>query len=127
MLEGFTAGQSVLFYDAASGRQLVQKYMVVGFGGEFDPSTVHVTVHNGSGQPGAASAMADYLRQRGFTIVSTGNAASFNNPRTRVRGVDKNVVGEVAKRLPVKDVDESTGDVDGADIDIVVGSDYRAQ
>ena len=127
VLEGFTAGQSVLFYDAANGRQLVQKYMVVGFGGEFDPSTVHVTVHNGSGQPGAASAMADYLRQRGFTIVSTGNAASFNNARTRVKGVDKNVVGEVAKRLPIKDVDETTGDVDGADIDIVVGSDYRAQ
>lgn len=126
-LEGFTDGQSVLFYDAANGRPLVQKYMVAGFGGEFDPSTVHVTVHNGSGQPGAASALADYLRQRGFNVVSTGNAASFNNARTRVKGTDKNVVGEVVKRLPIKDVDESTGDVDGADIDIVIGSDYRAQ
>ena len=127
VLEGFTDGQSVLFYDSAAGRPLVQKYMVVGFGGEFDPSTVHVTVHNGSGQPGAASALADYLRQRGFDVIATGNAASFDNAKTRVKGTDKTVVAEVAKRLPIKDVDESTGDVDGADIDIVIGRDYRAQ
>lgn len=127
VLDGFTDGQSVLLYDAANGRQIVQKYMVVGFGGEFDPSTVHVTVLNGSGQPGAASAMADYLRQRGFDVVSTGNAAKFGNARTRVMGLDKTVVAEVAKRLPVKNADQSTGNVDGADIDVVVGSDYRAQ
>jgi LCP family protein required for cell wall assembly len=127
VLEGFTDGQTVLFYDAANGRKLVQKYMVVGFGGEFDPSTVHVTVHNGSGQPGVASAMADYLRQRGFDVVSTGNAPKFGSARTRVKGIDKKIVAEVAKRLPVKDADQSTGDVDGADIDVVVGSDFRAQ
>jgi LCP family protein required for cell wall assembly len=127
VLDGFTDGQSVLFYDAATGRPVVQKYMVVGFGNEFDPSTVHVVVHNGSGQPGAASAMADYLRQRGFNVVSTGNASSFNNPRTKVTGADKNVAGQVAKQLPVKDADVETGDVTGGDIEIVIGRDYRAQ
>jgi LCP family protein required for cell wall assembly len=127
VLEGFTDGQSVLFYDAATGRPVVKKYMVVGFGNEFDPSTVHVVVHNGSGQPGAASAMADYLRQRGFNVVSTGNASTFNNPRTKVTGADKNVAGQVAKQLPVKDADVETGDVTGGDIEIVIGRDYRAQ
>jgi hypothetical protein len=101
--------------------------MVVGFSGQFDPSTVHVVVHNGSGQPGAASALADYLRQRGFDVVSTGNAPTFNNPKTTVKGADKNVAGEVAKRLPMKDADIATGDVDGGDIEIVIGRDYRAQ
>lgn len=127
VLEGFTDGESVLFYDAANGRPVVQKYIVAGFGNEFDPSTVHVIVHNGSGQPGAASALADYLRQRGFNVVSTGNASSFDNPKTRVTGVDKNVAGEVAKRLPVKDADVTTGTVDGGDIEIVIGRDFRAQ
>jgi len=127
VLEGFTDGQSVLFYDAAAGKPIVQKYMVVGFSGEFDPSTVHVVVHNGSGQPGAASALADYLRQEGFDVVSTGNARTFDNPKTTVKGVDKNVAGEVAKRLPMKDADIATGDVDGGDIEIVIGRDYRAQ
>ena len=127
VLEGFTDGESVLFYDAASGRPIVQKYIVAGFGNEFDPSTVHVIVHNGSGQPGAASALADYLRQRGFNVVSTGNASSFDNPKTRVTGADRNVAGEVAKRLPVKDADVTTGTVDGGDIEIVIGRDFRAQ
>jgi LCP family protein required for cell wall assembly len=127
VLEGFTDGQSVLFYDAVNGRPVVQKYMVVGFSGEFDPSTVHVVVHNGSGQPGAASALADYLRQRGFDVVSTGNAATFTNQKTKVTGTDKTVAGEVAKRLPVKDADIETGQVQGGDIEIVIGRDYRAQ
>jgi polyisoprenyl-teichoic acid--peptidoglycan teichoic acid transferase len=127
VLEGFTDGESVLFYDAATGKPVVQKYMVVGFSGEFDPSTVHVVVHNGSGQPGAASALADYLRQKGFDVVSTGNAHTFNIQRTTVTGVDKNVAGEVAKRLPVKDADVATGQVEGGDIEIVIGRDYRAQ
>jgi polyisoprenyl-teichoic acid--peptidoglycan teichoic acid transferase len=127
VLEGFTDGESVLFYDAANGKPVVQKYMVVGFSGEFDPSTVHVVVQNGSGQPGAASAMADYLRQRGFDVVSTGNAATFTNQKTTVTGTDKNVAGEVAKRLPVKDADVTTGAVQGGDIEIVIGRDYRAQ
>ncbi|MBV8280886.1 MAG: LCP family protein, partial [Candidatus Eremiobacteraeota bacterium] len=127
VLEGFTDGESVLFYDAANGRPIVQKYIVVGFGNEFDPSTVHVIVHNGSGQPGAASVMADYLRQRGFNVVSTGNATSFDNPKTTVKGNDRNVAGEVAKRLPVKDADVSTGTVQGGDIEIVIGKDFRAQ
>jgi LCP family protein required for cell wall assembly len=126
-LIGFTDGQSVLFYDSASGRPIVQKYIVTGFGNEFDPSTVHVIVHNGSGQPGAASALADYLRQRGFNVVSTGNASSFDNLKTRVTGTDKNVAGEVAKRLPMKDADVTTGTVDGGDIEIVIGRDFRAQ
>lgn len=127
VLEGFTDGQSVLFYDAVAGRPVVQKYAVIGFGNEFDPSTVHVVVHNGSGQPGAASAMADYLRQRGFNVVSTGNAASFNNTKTKVTGADKLVAGEVAKQLPMKDADVETGEVNGGDIEIVIGRDYRAQ
>jgi LCP family protein required for cell wall assembly len=127
VLDGFTDGESVLFYDAANGRPIVAKYMVAGFGNEFDPSTVHVIVHNGSGQPGAASAMADYLRQRGFDVVSTGNAPSFNNPKTTVKGNDRNVAGEVAKRLPIKDADVTTGTVEGGDIEIVIGRDFRAQ
>ena len=125
--EGFTDGQSVLFYDAVAGRPIVQKYFVAGFGNEFDPSTVHVIVDNGSGRPGAASAMADYLRQRGFVVVATGNAPSFNNPRTVVTGNDKNVAGEVAKRLPVKNADVTAGAVQGGDIQIVIGRDYRTQ
>ncbi|MBC5825869.1 MAG: LCP family protein [Candidatus Eremiobacteraeota bacterium] len=124
---GWTDGQSVLYEDRTQTGELVRKYLVVGFGSRFDPSTVHVKVENGSGTPGAASALADYLRQRGFTIVGTGNAGTFNNAQTTVIGVNATLLGEVTKRLPMHNVRFSVGRVKGGDIDIVVGQDYRIQ
>lgn len=124
---GWTDGQSVLFADQTQMQAIVHKYLVVGFGVAFDPSTVHVKVENGSGTPGAASALADYLRQRGFTIVETGNAKTFNNRKTKITGNDQKVMGEVVKQLPVHNPLIAIGVVDGGDVDIVVGQDYRAQ
>lgn len=124
---GWTNGASVLFADQAQTQAIVRKYLVVGFGSTFDPSTVHIKVENGSGTPGAASAIADYLRQRGFSIVGTSNAKSFNNRKTTIKGTDQSVMGEVAKQLPVHDPVIAIGAVDGGDVDIVVGQDYRVQ
>ena len=124
---GWTDGESVLYADDAATQALVHKFLVVGFNGQFDPSTVHVAVHNGSGRPGAASALADFLRQRGFTIVETGNAKSFNVRTTKVEGPDQKIVGEVARELPVSNPQLAIGQVDGGDVDIIVGQDYRAQ
>ena len=124
---GWTDGQSVLFADQSQMQSVVHKYLVVGFGNQFDPSTVHVKVENGSGTPGAASAMADYLRRKGFTIVETGNAATFNNAKTKVTGADQHIMSELVKQLPVHNPSIAIGPVQGGDIDIVVGQDYRAQ
>lgn len=124
---GWVAGESVLFADQAQAHSIVHKYLVVGFGNQFDPSTVHVKVENGSGTPGAASAMADFLRRRGFTIVQTGNAKTFNNAKTKITGPDQKIMGEVVKQLPVHDPVVAVGAVDGGDVDIVVGQDYRIQ
>jgi LCP family protein required for cell wall assembly len=124
---GFTQGESVLYYDQARTAAIVHKYLVVGFDGQFDPSTVHVKIENGSGTPGAASAMADYLQARGFTIVGTGNAKSFNNAKTTITCADQKIMGEVVKQLPVHDPVIAVGAVQGGDVDIVVGRDYLAQ
>jgi LCP family protein required for cell wall assembly len=124
---GWIDGQSVLFADQSAAGGIVHKYLVVGFGSQFDPSTVHVKVENGSGMPGAASAMADYLRRRGFTIVETGNAKTFNTRKTTITGADQKVAGQVAKQLPVHDPVIAIGAVDGGDVDVVVGRDYRIQ
>jgi hypothetical protein len=124
---GFTEGESVLFADQSQAEAIFHKYLVVGFDGGFDPSTVHVRVENGSGTPGAASAMADYLRARGFTIVETGNAKTFDNAKTKITGADQKIMGEVVKRLPVHDPVIAIGPVEGGDVDIVVGRDYREQ
>ena len=124
---GWIDGESVLFAPDVAAKALVHKYMVVGYGASFDPSTVHVRVENGSGTPGAASALADLLRQRGFNVVETGNAKSFDTKKTTVKGPDQKTAGEVAKQLPVKHPQIAVGPVDGVDIDIVIGADYRIQ
>lgn len=124
---GWTQGESVLFADQAQSASIVHKYLVLGFDGQFDPSTVHVKVENGSGKPGAASAMADYLRGRGFTIVGTGDAKSFNHAKTTITGADQKIMGEVVKSMPVHDPVIAIGSVQGGDVDIVVGQDYREQ
>jgi LCP family protein required for cell wall assembly len=124
---GFTAGQSVLFIQPQAGADIVHKYLVVGFNGAFDPSTVRLKVENGSGKPGAATAMADYLRQKGFTVIETGNAKKFGAAKTFITGPNQTIVALVAKQMPVTNVRTVIGPVEGGDIDIVVGKDYRIQ
>jgi LytR cell envelope-related transcriptional attenuator len=42
-----------------------------------DPASLSVSVLNGSGTPGAAGAVADALKNAGFTSVTTGNANAY--------------------------------------------------
>ena len=124
---GFTDGQSVLYFQPQAGAQIIHKYLVVGFNGAFDPSTVRLKVENGSGKPGAATAMADYMRQKGFTVIETRNAKKFGAAKTFITGPNETIVSQVAKQMPIMNVLTAIGPVEGGDIDIVVGSDYRVQ
>lgn len=124
---GFTDGQSVLYFQPQAGAQIIRKYLVVGFNGAFDPSTVRLKVENGSGKPGAATAMADYMRQKGFTVIETRNAKKFGAAKTFITGPNETIVSAVAKQMPITNVLTAIGPVEGGDIDIVVGSDYRVQ
>lgn len=123
---GWTNGESVLFAQS-DAQKIVRKYLIAGYGSGFDPSNVRVTVENGSGTPGAASAVADFLRQRGFNVVETRNARAFNSAKTTIETADQNVAGQVAKELPVKNPLIAVGPVEGVDVVIVVGRDYRIQ
>jgi polyisoprenyl-teichoic acid--peptidoglycan teichoic acid transferase len=124
---GFTEGQSVLYFQPQAGAEIIHKYLVVGFNGAFDPSTVRLKVENGSGKPGAATSMADYMRQKGFTVIETRNAKKFGAAKTLITGPNESIVSQVAKQMPFPNVLTSIGPVEGGDIDIVVGSDYRVQ
>jgi LCP family protein required for cell wall assembly len=124
---GFTDGQSVLYFQPQAGEQIIHKYLVVGFTGAFDPSPVRIKVEKGSGKPGAASAMADYLRQKGFTVIETRNPTTFGAAKTSITGPNGSIVALVAKQMPIAGVLTAIGPVEGGDIDIVVGKDYRVQ
>jgi LCP family protein required for cell wall assembly len=123
---GWTNGESVLFAQSEA-QKVIRKYLVAGYGNGFDPSNVRVSVENGSGTPGAASAVADYLRQRGFNVVETRNAKKFDSLKTTIKTADQSVAGEVARELPIKNPQIAVGPVDGVDVVIVVGRDYRIQ
>lgn len=45
---------------------------------------IRVQVRNGSGIPGAAAHVTEYLRDAGFDVVDFGNAEEFDEPRTVV-------------------------------------------
>ena len=45
---------------------------------------IRVQVRNGSGIPGAAAQVTEYLREAGFDVVDFGNAEEFDEPRTVV-------------------------------------------
>jgi polyisoprenyl-teichoic acid--peptidoglycan teichoic acid transferase len=123
---GWTNGESVLFAES-DAHKVIHTYLVAGYGNTFDPSTVHVRVENGSGTPGVASAVADFLRQRGYDVVETGNAKTFNNLTTTIESADQKVAGEVAKELPIKNPRIALGAVNGVDVVVVIGRDYRPQ
>lgn len=58
---------------------------------------IRVQVRNGSGIPGAAAQVTEYLREAGFDVVDFGNAEGFDEPRTVV--IDR--VGDRARALEV--------------------------
>jgi len=45
---------------------------------------IRVEVRNGSGVPGAAAHVTEYLRDAGFDVVDFGNAEEFDRPKTVV-------------------------------------------
>jgi len=45
---------------------------------------IRVQVRNGSGIPGAAADVTEYLRHAGFDVVDFGNAEEFDQPKTVV-------------------------------------------
>lgn len=62
---------------------------------------IQVEVLNGCGESGLASDMTDYLRDRGFDVVNSGNYSSFDVERTHVlnRINDPRAASQVARAL----------------------------
>lgn len=100
------------------------------------PSEVLVEVLNGSGRGGAAAQAGRALKQDGFLLNGTGNAASFLNPVTLVlyppgeeaaaERLDRYVVGdselEVSSKVPAGVVDLVIGDSFGGIASVGVAS-----
>jgi hypothetical protein len=85
-------------------------------------------VRNGSGIPGAAAQVTEYLRDAGFDVVDFGNAEVFDEPRTvvidRVGARERALeVAAALRGVPVRsEVDTSLY----LDVTVLVGRDAEA-
>lgn len=88
---------------------------------------IRVEVRNGSGEPGAAGRMTDFLRSAGFDVVDFGNADRFDHERTVVvdRVGDPRRAREVAAALqgvPIRTDPDSSLILDAT---VLVGADLE--
>jgi LCP family protein required for cell wall assembly len=97
------------------------------------PSSVHVTVQNGSGESGLGAKMAQALRKRGFVVDSVGNADAFTYDTTVIRehskvpGVGERVRRDLAlKTATVSPLPQASAPVtsETGDVTVVVGRDF---
>jgi hypothetical protein len=94
--------------------------------GDVDPTSVRVTVLNGSGRAGEArTALAD-LVEAGFAAVTADEADRFDYARTVVRYApgDEAQAAEVARWLVAEPVFEPVSDLSGGDVVVVTGVDW---
>lgn len=91
-----------------------------------EPANVTVSVRNGAGIEGCATAAADILRGKGYAVGEVGNANQFVYGETLVvYSTDRAAAVEVASALPKAKVVESRGMYSFAtDVLVVVGKDY---
>jgi hypothetical protein len=96
------------------------------------PSTVHVIVENGSGQPGLATTVSAKLSKLGYVVDSFGNADTFAYETTQIRPASQvPFAGErVRADLGVPDavIAPATDTTPGPRtlVTVIVGKDYAA-
>ena len=86
---------------------------------------IRVQVRNGSGIPGAAAEVTEFLRDAGFDVVDFGNAEEFDEPRTvvidRVGAPDRaREVAAALRGVPIRSAVDTTLYLD---VTVLVGRD----
>jgi hypothetical protein len=92
-------------------------------------ATFQVEVLNGCGIPKIADRFTEFLRERGFDVVKTGNYETFNVPKTLViarRGDGRNAVRLAdALGLRKRDVIQELNALYTVDATVILGKDFR--
>ncbi len=126
----FADGQSIVRVDdtEANDRKIAIFRGVGGAGSQAAPD-ISVVVHNGTGNDGEATEVADGLAALGFdTSPGTGDAENFDFGATVVRheAGDEALARFVAAQFDGGAEVEEVDTVDGADVEVVTGDDFDA-
>nr|WP_190192464.1 LCP family protein [Streptomyces minutiscleroticus] len=112
-----------LFRDLAKDREVDEERLRADAEDPVHASSVRVQVLNGTGAAGRAAAVAERLREAGFSVVGTGNAAQ--TVRTTEVAYPQGLEGQaevLASRLPGARAGEDAGAAAGV-VTLVVGTD----
>jgi len=100
---------------------------VLDFFGAGSLAGVRVRLLNGS-RTGTVTGMEADLERAGFSVVDRGNAERFDVARTTVRHTEATAhkAAELARYIDPAPPLEWAAEIEGADVEVVVGADYRA-
>lgn len=90
------------------------------------PTIGRIEILNGCGISGAASAVADFLREKGFDVKNIENAPSWNYTSTIIvsRTKDMTIAREISDALNTKNCILLRTDDDLYNVSIYLGSDF---
>ena len=92
----------------------------------FKPNTGQIQILNGSGIPGVAEKMRNYLSDFGFDVVEFGNAQSWNYPETIVisRTKKNQIAMDLARILDTDNWFQLIDEAPMVSVTVIVGKDY---
>ena len=93
----------------------------------FKPNTGQIQVLNGSGRPGQADVFRDYLIERGFDVIESGNARDWNYEHTLVlaRTPSDTIARDLAKVLGTDRVVHLQHPASLVEATVIIGKDYK--
>lgn len=96
----------------------------------FKKETLKIMVLNGSGTAGKAGEMRDILKEKGYSEILTGNAASFDFKNTEIqvkddqKGAADSVIKDLATEVKITKVTSLKKD-SASDLTLIVGDDFK--
>lgn len=117
-------GGSYWVADEEEMRLVVERNLL--FQGPVGEKAAKVEVLNGSGIKGAASKVADKLKEAGFEVTRTDNAPEFDHQKCKIiaRGSVEEPVNRIARLLNCDDISKEDISDGQADVTVIVGRDF---
>ena len=117
---------------AVATRQFVTNNLASSWPASARGERKQIYVQNGVGTPGLVGSACTRLVNAGYELAGSGNANSFNFPKSKVLVFDHTVasaqLGDAVARslgLPAADVAVSTNGGNVADVVVILGKDYK--
>jgi hypothetical protein len=94
---------------------------------DLDRTKLSVQVLNGTNKNGLAATVASYLKEKGYSNITTGNASKTSKSAINAYGLDKNYSDLLKKDFNLDNITFKTSRDSKYDIVVILGEDYRSK